>query len=54
MTKSVIKKAPGLWQLNTALSADADVVESVRDEIKIVLTEIKRFKFYSNIGIYEV
>ena len=39
MTKSVIKRGPGFWKLNTALLADADVVDSIRDEIKIVLTE---------------
>ena len=39
LTKSVIKRSPGFRKLNTALLADADVVDSIRDEIKIVLTE---------------
>ena len=54
LTKSVIKRGPGFWKLNTTLLADADVADSIRDEIKIVLTENAGSSFSKIWEFYEI
>ena len=39
LSKSISKRGPGFWKLNTSLLADTDTVKKIKEEINLILNE---------------